>query len=99
MGRYSACRWGGEEFLFVGRNYENIPAPYYYLDQIREEIENYPFEYEGKKIKVTMTFGISTLSIGGSLDAVLHDADEKLYAGKQNGKNRVIHSILQAIRH
>ena len=93
------CRWGGEEFLFVGRNYENIPAPYYYLDQIREEIENYPFEYEGKKIKVTMTFGISTLSIGGSLDAVLHDADEKLYAGKQNGKNRVIHSILQAIRH
>lgn len=93
------CRWGGEEFLFVGRNYENIPAPYYYLDQIREEIENYPFEYKGKKIKVTMTFGISTLSIGGSLDAVLHDADEKLYAGKQNGKNRVIHSILQAIRH
>ena len=84
------CRWGGEEFLFVGRLEQNYPDPRKFLEVVRKEIQNYSFEYDGIKFQVTMTFGLSTFSNGDNIDNVLRDADDKLYLGKQSGKNRVI---------
>ncbi len=84
------CRWGGEEFLFVGRLEQNYPDPRLFLEEVRKEIQNYSFEYDGIKFQVTMTFGLSTFSNGDNIDNVLRDADDKLYLGKQNGKNQVV---------
>ena len=89
------CRWGGEEFLFVGRLEKNYPDPLPLLEQIRTEIQDFPFEYENTKLRVTMTFGFSTFKISDDIDNVLHDADDKLYLGKQSGKNRIVTSITQ----
>lgn len=84
------CRWGGEEFLFVGRLEKNYPDPRLFLEEVRNEIQNYAFEYEDKKFCVTMTFGLSTFSNGDNIDNVLRDADDKLYLGKHNGKNQIV---------
>ena len=82
------CRWGGEEFLFVGKTSE-IPDAFEFLEKIRKEIEQRDFEHEGTHFKVTMTFGVSS-SAGKKVFDTIRDADEKLYLGKHSGKNRVI---------
>ena len=84
------CRWGGEEFLYVGKTGEGNIDPYAFLDDFRKEIETYPFEYEGTKFNVTMTIGLSNMTGGENFDAAVTDADEKLYAGKHSGKNKVV---------
>ena len=84
------CRWGGEEFLFVGKLDKDRPEPHAFLEEIRKEIQNYSFEYENTRFSVTMTFGLSFFSNGEDIDNVLKDADDKLYQGKQSGKNKVV---------
>lgn len=86
------CRWGGEEFLFLGKADEKHADPENYMEEIRKEIENHSFEYEGKQIHITMTFGLSTFTNCEDLDNVLRDADDKLYIGKQSGKNKLVTS-------
>ena len=84
------CRWGGEEFLFVDKICKKKYDPYEFLEEVRRQIESKPFEYEGNKFRVTMTFGLSGYEVGDDIEAVIRDADEKLYAGKQSGKNKVV---------
>lgn len=52
-----ACRWGGEEMVvvFMGER----PAALERLEKIRRQIEALSLEYEGLKVKVTMTFGFA----------------------------------------
>lgn len=85
------CRWGGEEFIFVGKIDKENSEPASFLEEIRKEIENYSFEYENIKFSVTMTFGLSTFSNSEGIDNVLRDADNKLYQGKQSGKNKLVY--------
>ena len=88
------CRWGGEEFLFIGKIAKDQEDPRIFLEGIRKDIQNYNFEYEGTKFNVTMTFGLSTFSNGEDIDIVLRDADDKLYLGKKSGKNQLVISGL-----
>jgi len=46
-------------------------------------------EYNGAKIPVTMTFGVVEYN-GENIEQLLKMADEKLYLGKESGRNRVI---------
>ena len=46
-----------------------------------------PVVFEGKGIKVTITIGFSAKKEGQSVDEWIQDADNKLYYGKNNGKN------------
>ena len=41
-------------------------------------------------IKVTMTMGLASGGMGRTQDEVIRIADEKLYYGKENGRNRII---------
>ncbi len=84
------CRWGGEEFLFLDKISKKKYDPYEFLEQIRKEIEDIPFEFEGKRFRITMTFGMSTCTDTVCIEDVIRDADEKLYAGKHSGKNKVV---------
>ncbi len=86
------CRWGGEEFLFVGKN-NNTVDPFQFLENIRKEIEKYPFIFEGINFSITMTFGLSTIENGENIEAAIQDSDEKLYAGKHSGKNKVVYAM------
>lgn len=83
-------RWGGEEFLMIfAVPYDDAVGT---LQCIMENIREYRCEYEDMKLSVTMTFGISEY-IGGTVDALVNSADNKLYYGKTHGRNCIIENI------
>ena len=82
------CRWGGEEFLVVINGNHQITADV--AERIRKRIEDLTIESNGHKLKITMTFGVSESIPGLRIERLIQIADERLYKGKQNGKNCVI---------
>ncbi|WP_179122261.1 GGDEF domain-containing protein [Caloramator quimbayensis] len=82
-------RWGGEEFLIVLPNtpYEDALK---IAEIIRKEIENKVIKYKGTKIKITMTFGVSSFNPMYEIDQCISNADKALYYGKNNGRNCVV---------
>ena len=85
------ARWGGEEFLLILPGCNGDDA-YIAIERLRETIEHTEIAVnDDLKIKVTMTFGIAELSYVAGVEASVKEADEKLYMGKQSGRNRVIY--------
>ena len=81
-----AGRWGGEEFLFVIPN-SDIESGKKTADEILKNISGMKFEYEGQEFCVTMTIGICEGVKDTSIDNMITRADERLYKGKNSGKN------------
>lgn len=84
------CRWGGEEFIFVGKTNGSDIGAHEYLESCRKKVEEYPFAFEGAMLSITMTFGLEIYSSGMGIDDWINEADEKLYYGKHSGKNKVV---------
>lgn len=84
------CRYGGEEFVIVMRNAECQHAVNL-AERIRRKIEGTPVVYEGQKINVTISLGVSTFVDQNFKDyvALISDADKYLYKSKGNGRNKV----------
>ena len=82
------CRWGGEEFLVVISGNHQVTVDV--AERIRKRVENLVIYAEGHEIKVTMTFGVSESIPGLRMERLIQIADERLYKGKQNGKNCVV---------
>ena len=82
------CRWGGEEFLFIWKGTEEECRKQ--TEKVRKAIEQIEFRYKGEDIHFTMTFGLQKHSLKGNLEKTISLADEKLYRGKQSGKNCVV---------
>ena len=83
------ARWGGEEFLFAftGLNGDEAQVA---LDNLLVKIRKAEFDFGGTKIKITMTFGVEEYDAKIGLEKIIKSADEKLYLGKQSGRNIVI---------
>lgn len=84
-----AIRWGGEEFLLMFVN-DDENTTYKKLEKIILEIRNMSINYCGKTIKITMTFGIAKGDVTKSVDEIIKLADNKLYYGKENGRNQIV---------
>lgn len=84
-----ACRWGGEEFLLV---YElDFETAKQRVELLLDQIRDFRFEYNTQDIRVTMTFGMKEMAeIGVSYEKIINEADNKLYEGKKQGRNRII---------
>lgn len=84
-----AVRWGGEEFIiyFPSTTPDKI---YPVMESLRQRIENLVIKASKKEIRVTITIGIATGMEDSNYEKVINSADEKLYLGKQRGRNRVI---------
>ena len=82
-------RWGGEEFLILSEG-EVEGVGFEMIERLRKTIEAYDFVFEDQKIPVTITSGIASYRKGNSVDAWINEADEKLYVGKNSGKNKVV---------
>jgi diguanylate cyclase (GGDEF)-like protein len=84
-----AARWGGEEFLllFPGCNGDDA---YMRLEAIRRKVRDTKVCKAGKEVGVTMTFGLAEYDFSGGLEATIKEADQKLYMGKENGRNMVV---------
>lgn len=83
-----AVRWGGEEFLLV---YDrcNKEKAVGCLEDLMQEIRAAKIQYGEEVVQVTMTFGIEDGS-EDNLDHIIRSADEKLYYGKNNGRNQIV---------
>lgn len=81
-------RWGGEEFVIIFPAYDKEII--FRVEDMRARVCSKPVIFEGQEIKVTATYGISSSKKFNSAQEILNDADEALYAGKQNGKNRLV---------
>ncbi len=82
-------RWGGEEFLLLYPE-TSSEGGRIVTEKVRSVIDNTVFIYKGTSLKITMTFGIAIHSENKSIDEVIKLADEALYEGKKQGRNRII---------
>ncbi len=89
-------RWGGEEFLLLYReeskkdDSDDLSRARAYFEDVRTSIENSKFFFEDHDIKVTLTIGIAKWEAGQSIDKWVDSADDKLYIGKNSGRNKVV---------
>ncbi|MBO6138327.1 MAG: GGDEF domain-containing protein [Lachnospiraceae bacterium] len=83
-------RWGGEEFLLVFRGI-NADEVFQQLEIFRDTVQKKDIVSDEKVIKVTMTFGLEEFSTHVGIDETIKRADEKLYLGKNGGRNRVVY--------
>lgn len=81
-------RYGGEEFCIV-MNVKEKRDGVIIMEKIREIVEKQSFIYEGKKIDVTISVGVS-LEIEETFEECIKIADKLLYEAKEKGRNRVI---------
>ena len=81
-------RYGGEEFLLVlpetGRD-EALQL----CERLRATIENFDWASKADGAKVTMSFGLATLSDEATFERLVALADKHLYEAKAGGRNRV----------
>jgi len=82
------CRYGGEEFVAVLKG--NKETVYEELEKVRKEIENQTFEFEGEKMKITVTIGAAYFPKEETLEKWIELADAKMYSGKESGKNKTV---------
>lgn len=87
------ARWGGEEFLFILPNTDSDGAKRS-AERVRMAIESYKFTNikNGTPIKMTASFGVASYSQGTDAKTILEMADNNLFAAKNTGRNRVVHS-------
>lgn len=84
-----AVRWGGEEFiLYFPKTTPEKICPV--MEALRKRVEELEIKVRGKQIHITITSGIATGLADSNYEKVIRTADEKLYLGKQRGKNCVI---------
>lgn len=81
-------RWGGEEFLICGKTYTVSPE---IIEVLRKTVEETEVISNEQSIHFTITSGVSIFQKGQTMDLWIIDADNKLYKGKENGRNRVIY--------
>jgi diguanylate cyclase (GGDEF)-like protein len=81
-------RYGGEEFLIVLPHTSLMPAKKI-IDRIRASVGNARTGVGDKKLKVTISMGVTQFKKGEDLEKLLARADQALYASKQAGRNRV----------
>jgi diguanylate cyclase (GGDEF)-like protein len=82
------ARWGGEEMLLVydGMHLDKAAN---YMQELLDAIRTKPIVYGGVNINITMTFGL-TEGNGDKIEHIVRDADEKLYQGKNSGRNQIV---------
>jgi len=87
---FMAARYGGEEFAVICPNYTKIETALL-AEKIRQDIENYRLNVEGKFIGVTISGGVAESNMSmKSKDVLIKKADKALYKAKETGRNKII---------
>lgn len=89
-----SIRWGGEEFLIFLTD-QSATEAMETVERLRQRIKALETIYDGRRLSVTMTFGVTTRTGFEAVDTLVKEADDRLRAGKQEGKDRIVTSIHQ----
>lgn len=88
------ARYGGEEFLLVlpETTFKNADR---LAERLRRQISRKEFKWEGQKISITASFGVTGFdrhSPGENFlsDDLIEMADQYLYRAKNSGRNKVV---------
>lgn len=83
------ARFGGDEFSLLLPNSDTTQASSI-IERIQTALKNKPEKFQGQKIPIRISSGISCFSgKSDSLDKLLRRADQALYSSKGAGKNRI----------
>ncbi|MBO4347071.1 MAG: GGDEF domain-containing protein [Lachnospiraceae bacterium] len=84
------CRWGGEEIVILMKDYDLAVAKEK-MEYLRKSIEASQTVFFNKYISATITIGLEEINDSyNEPDDIIKVADERMYYGKQHGKNIVI---------
>lgn len=82
-------RWGGEEFLLIFPRMNGDEAGTA-LEYLRQKIKTIVFDGGTENFSVTLTYGLVEYDFHSDITTVLKEADEKLYLGKESGRDRIV---------
>ncbi len=84
------ARIGGEEFIIIAP-YTNLMAGLVLAERLRKNIEEHEFIYNDNRLQVTLSLGLaaSDPNTEVNLEALITEADGRLYTAKARGRNRV----------
>ena len=87
-----AVRWGGEEFILFmpGTDLDSAEKR---LEKMQDRIRNHQVTLGGKSVCFTATIGLASGDDLRKYEQVINSADQMLYYGKNNGKNRIVKEI------
>lgn len=89
------CRWGGEEILVMLPQCNKDTAAQI-AERIAEGIRKILIVSPGGvEVRVTMTFGVAGSDEWGEIKDIVKGADNRLYYGKEHGKDCVIKEDVQ----
>ena len=83
-------RWGGEEFLIIFVD-QNGDEAYVNLSHVRDTVKAIKLNHIKDEVTVTMTYGLTEYDTSKSFEENIKDADEKLYMGKQTGRDKIVY--------
>jgi diguanylate cyclase (GGDEF)-like protein len=82
------ARYGGEEFAAVLPETDAAGGALC-GERFRRAVESQPFTFDAEKVVVTVSAGVGWVTPGEPAADLLARADERLYAAKRSGRNRV----------
>lgn len=82
-------RYGGEEFLII-LPHTTLTGGRKIAERLRMAVNRWRFELESKKLKLTISIGITQARKGEDLEQLLARVDQALYAAKNGGRNLVV---------
>lgn len=83
-------RFGGEEFLVVCPD-TDADAAFHCAERMRLEVQAVPLVGISPPLRLTISIGVGSVKEGKlTLDELLNQADKRLYAAKQSGRNCTI---------
>ncbi len=82
-------RWGGEEFIIFMPKTDEKKA-YDRLLRILYAIRDEKIKVDDHLITCTVTIGLSLSDDLNAYEKVINDADQKLYKGKNSGKDKIV---------
>ncbi len=84
----TVTRWGGEEFLLLLPQ-TDLEGGIILAEKIRKKVHLTEFNFDGVKIHISLTMGLSIYKESKTIEETINLADQALYMGKKLGKNCV----------
>ena len=83
------ARYGGEEFVILFPN-SSLEQALHCCENLRRRIESHPWGDLHPGLEVTMSMGLCGKLALGNAERMVAEADQRLYAAKHRGRNRVV---------
>jgi diguanylate cyclase (GGDEF)-like protein len=87
----TVARLGGDEFAVLLDGVDDADDVYLVADRLLSDLQQ-PADFRGRLITPQASIGVSLWDGEAPIDALMHDADQAMYAAKMSGKGRVVHA-------